>query len=255
MMRLLFLGTGSAFTLGMDNFQSNMLFISDNNQTLLIDCGTDVRFSLDKQHKTYRDIQAVYISHLHADHAGGLEWLALSSKFDPRVELKPTLYISETLEKELWDKTLSGGLSTLQDEEASLAAYFEVHAIPLNGTFQWENCDFHTVQTVHASNRYSLMQSFGLLCTIGQKKVFISTDTQFYPFLLMPFYETADLIFHDCELLSTPTGVHAHYEQLKTLPPEIKAKMWLYHYNPGPLPNAKKAGFLGFVTCGQQFIF
>jgi len=31
--------------------------------------------------------------------------------------------------------------------------------------------------------------------------------------------------------------VHAHYDELLTLP---KKKMWLYHYGPGPLPDAKK---------------
>ncbi|MGL5034855.1 MAG: MBL fold metallo-hydrolase, partial [Microcystaceae cyanobacterium] len=60
-MQLLFLGSGSAFTLCSDNFQSNMLFISESGRKLLIDCGTDIRFSLHKAGLSYQDITDIYI--------------------------------------------------------------------------------------------------------------------------------------------------------------------------------------------------
>jgi hypothetical protein len=31
--------------------------------------------------------------------------------------------------------------------------------------------------------------------------------------------------------------------------------MWLYHYQDGPLPDAKADGFAGFVNQGQTFEF
>jgi hypothetical protein len=31
--------------------------------------------------------------------------------------------------------------------------------------------------------------------------------------------------------------------------------MWLYHYNPGHLPDARADGFRGFVKKGQVFDF
>src|SRR5215813_8474415 len=71
-MKLTFIGTGSAFT--MDNFQSNML-LEDSGKRLLIDAGGDVRFALAKVGLGAKDIDALYISHLHADHIGGIEWL------------------------------------------------------------------------------------------------------------------------------------------------------------------------------------
>lgn len=254
-MKLLFLGSGSATTIGADNFQSNMLLVGDNNDTLLIDCGTDIRFSLHKQKKNHHDINNVYISHLHADHAGGLEWLAISTKFDPKCTKKPDLFISETLAQDLWDKTLSGGLSTLENEIAQLDSFFTVHRIPKNGSFTWESCEFQIIQTVHTFGGYCLMQSFGLFCEIENMKVFITSDTQFFPQQLMGLYERADVIFHDCETLPTGSGVHAHYQQLKSIPLKFKEKMWLYHYNPGKLPDARADGFRGFVACGQCFDF
>lgn len=39
------------------------------------------------------------------------------------------------------------------------------------------------------------------------------------------------------------------------MPEDIKAKMWLYHYSDGDLPDAKQDGFLGFVAKGQVFTF
>jgi len=57
---------------------------------------------------------------------------------------------------------------------------------------------------------------------------------------------------HDCEI-STRSGVHAHFDELKELPSYIKEKMWLYHYGDEELPNAEAAGFAGFVKKGQMF--
>ncbi|MBA2728166.1 MAG: hypothetical protein H0U49_08350 [Parachlamydiaceae bacterium] len=99
------------------------------------------------------------------------------------------------------------------------------------------------------------MPSFGLFFKVDDLKIFITTDTQFTPDHLMGYYEEADIIFQDCETSSMFSNVHAHYRDLITLNPDIKHKMWLYHYNPGPLPNAKKDGFQGFVKKGQCFDF
>ena len=55
-----------------------MILESEDGSKLLIDCGTDARHSLHELGLSYKDIEHVYISHLHADHAGGLEWLGFS---------------------------------------------------------------------------------------------------------------------------------------------------------------------------------
>lgn len=43
--------------------------------------------------------------------------------------------------------------------------------------------------------------------------------------------------------------VHANISDLRTLPPEIKNKMWLYHYD----KEVSAEGFAGFVSKGQLF--
>jgi len=96
---------------------------------------------------------------------------------------------------------------------------------------------------------------FGLFFKIDHQDIFITADTTFTPDYLMPYYEKANIIFHDCELSAVKSGVHAHFSELDTLPESIKNKMWLYHYQDIALPDAKKHGFKGFVKQGQSFNF
>ena len=252
-MKLIFLGSGSAFTVGTANYHSNMLLVSDSGQKLLIDCGSDVRHSLHEQGFSHKDVTDVYISHLHADHCGGMEWLACEKKFNEH-PIKPNLYINEALVSPLWSK-IAVGLGTLQGELVNINSYFNVNAIANNEFFTWDNIEFRLIQTVHAMNGFTLIPSYGLLFTVNNKKIFITSDTQFSPNQIFHFYTQADLIFQDCETSIKKSGVHAHYSELLTLADNIKSKMWLYHYNPGILPNAVKDGFKGFVKKGDMFAF
>lgn len=253
-MKLIFIGSGSAFTVGTDNFQSNALFVNDHGEKLLLDCGSDARWGLYQQGFTYKDIQNVYISHLHADHTGGLEWLAFTHYFDTAVE-KPNLFISEDQAHELWNHVLRGGLSSVEAKHVDLSTFFNVKLVIPNGFFTWSGIDFKLVQTLHVVYGFTIIPCYGLLFTINGKTIFFTADTQFAPKQILKFYSMADLIFQDCETSTQRSLVHAHYDELKTLDAPIKRKMWLYHFNPGELPEAEKDGFLGFVKKGQVFHF
>ncbi len=253
-MKLMFLGSGSAFTVGADNFQSNLLLINDQNRKLLIDCGSDIRHSIHYAGFSHLDLTDIYISHIHADHTGGLEYVGFSTKFDFRCS-RPKLYLSENLVKELWDNSLAGSMRSIQGEVAELETYFEIQKITKNDYFIWENIKFQMAPTVHITDKYDHIYSYGLFFQLNGIKVFFTTDTQFCPELIGHWYDHADLIFHDCETTKNKTGVHAHYEDLLQLPIEIKNKIWLYHYQPGKLPDAQLEGFCGFVKRGQIFDF
>lgn len=263
-MKLTFLGTGSAFT--SHNWQTNILVDFPDGYKMLIDCGGDARFSLAEVGLSYLDIDGVYISHLHADHTGGLEWLAFTTKFDPRYRGKPDLFISEFLVEDLWARTLSGGLASMQNQINTLDSYFNVHTVPRNGTFKVSNHvdspEFRLVQTIHVLNGFTIVPSFGLMFASGGKKVFITTDTQHAPNQINDFYQEADIIFQDCESTPFKTGVHAHFSELVTLHENIRKKMWLCHYSDNVLvqsegwaQKAEEAGFLGFIKKQQVFEF
>ncbi len=253
-MKCVFLGSGSAFTVGADNFHSNMLLISDRDTKFLIDCGSDIRFSLYVAGYSYTDITDIYISHSHADHAGGLEYMGLNTKFDPRCD-RPNLYLSKDLASELWERTLSGGMRSVSGEILDLESFFKVHKINLNGYFEWEGIRFTLVKVVHVDNGFFVIPSYGLFFEVDGVKVFVTTDAKLCEGENRKLYDQADIIFQDCETSPFPSTVHAHYRDLLLLPLDVRRKMWLYHYQPGLLPDAQKDGFQGFVKRGQIFDF
>ena len=254
-MKLIFLGSGSAFSPIKENFQSNMLLEAPSGKRLLIDCGTDARLSLSKFNLTHKHINAVYISHFHADHAGGLEWLGFSTKFESHPQ-KPKLFTHPSMIKRLWSRVLSGGLQSLKGKTpATFSSFFKIAKLKNKKYFTWTSIRFELVKTIHVYNGKHLLPSFGLFFEIYKTKIFITTDTQFTPQHLMPYYQEADIIFQDCETLKKASKVHAQFKSLTSLPEKIKSKMWLYHYNPGLLPHAKAHGFRGFVKRGQIFHF
>lgn len=258
-MKLTFLGTGSAFT--MKNWQTNMLIEFGDSYRLLIDCGGDIRFALAEYGLTYLDIDGVYISHLHADHIGGLEWLAFTTYFDPRYQGRPDLFISEFLVDDLWTRSLSGGLASLQGKRNTIDRFFDVRAVEKNGAFRVDHPDspeFQLVQTVHFVNGFTFELSFGLIFEAGGEVIFITTDTQFAPHQIKDFYDKATLIFHDAECSPFQSGVHAHFDELVDLDPATKAKMRLSHYQDVVIDDwqqwedkAQAAGFQGFVPKGH----
>lgn len=111
------LGTGNAFA--KKNWQSNFL-ITNNGKHLLIDCGTYCWLAAEEVGITTADIDAVFISHIHADHVGGLEELAFTTVFNPALK-RPAMFCEGTYEridgddsgrytsglvKQLWDDRL-----------------------------------------------------------------------------------------------------------------------------------------------------
>ncbi|GAB4223964.1 MAG: MBL fold metallo-hydrolase [Gammaproteobacteria bacterium] len=252
MLQLRFLGTGSAFTVGAQNYQSNMLLEHSNGTRLMIDCGTDARHALHDAGVHFYDIEAVYISHLHADHVGGLEWLGFCNKFSSHGK-KPKLFIQELLVDSLWRGSLAAGMSSLEEKQATLDDYFDLHAVKQH--FTWQRHQFELVPTLHVVSNKQQLGCFGLFFKMGAKRILITCDTRFTPEHLQPYYEAADIIFHDCELKQPHSGVHSHYSELCTLDKKYKSKMWLYHYEPVDLPDAKQQGFQGFVVKGQTFTF
>ena len=276
--KLTAVGVGSAFV-DSSLWQSMFLMEAPSGKKLLIDCGSDARHALKELNLSYLDIDAVYISHLHSDHVGGLEWLALCSYFDKRYAEAhgglPKLFINTDLARECWSRSLQGGLLTLQMEKAKLETFFDVKKIATGGSFRWEGLFFQTVQVVHIVSNFSFSNSYGLIVTKdrytegetlpsfnlqemedgkgqeGQTHIFITTDTQFAPNQLIDYYKSSDIIIHDCETYPFKSGVHAHYDELKGLPDDIKKKMHLVHYNPNFSERDPQAdGFVGFLEKG-----
>jgi ribonuclease BN (tRNA processing enzyme) len=231
------------------------------DRTLLIDCGGDIRFALRDQNLSYKDITDVFVSHLHNDHVGGLEYLAFCSYFDPS-KSKIRLIGHKRVIEELWSSTLRGGLKSIQGKMVNLQDYFEVECVDDNGSFGMCGIPFILIQVMHIMDGYSIVPSFGLMFDYDRgngerKKVFVTTDCQFCPEQIKDFYKQSDIIIQDCETSKFPSGVHAHYDKLVTLSTDIKNKMWLTHYQDNIMDAFKERneqaivdGFRGFLPKG-----
>ena len=264
-----FLGVGGAFSmpatpgdLTTSPMQSNMVITSASGKRMLFDCGTDIRFSAQMCGLGPNSFDAIYISHEHADHAGGLEWLLLNRLFSGGE--KPILFTESGLMGRLWTQ-LQGGLVTTTMGIMNQFDYVRYHQIDylLNSyehgvpkTFEWESLKLCMTPQIHVQHEISPMRSFGLIVQEEKQVFWISADTIFDSFQIESVAADVDVIFHDCEV-GFKSGVHAHYDELLTLPDSVRAKMWLYHYN--PVEAAKKDavanGFRGFVARGQTFEF
>ncbi|MBF0455118.1 MAG: MBL fold metallo-hydrolase [Magnetococcales bacterium] len=256
-----FLGVGSAFTTA-QYYQSNLLITAKSGKRMLIDCGSDARFSLAEWGllngiKTPQ-IDAVYASHLHADHIGGLEWLAFSTYFNSEIP-QPKLFIVGEILDMLWSESLQGGLGFISDKVMSLSDYFNVHPLQTETPFEWEGIQFTPYKLLHVENSRRNVYSYGLLIRSvdAGSTLFFSSDAVFNTDLLnliTTLEPQVDLFFQDTETLPFRTNVHAHYEDLVTLPDAIKKKMWLYHYSPDPPVRPDQDGFLGLIKKGQTFL-
>ena len=226
-----FFGTGSAFTL--KNYQTNFGIKTENSDKwFLFDAGGDIRHALNKEGLSYKDIDSIYISHLHSDHSNGIEYFSFCSYFDPSTKNNPiSIYGSGELLRKGWEDTWKGGMESIQGKLMSLNDFFDVHSIKPNGSFTNHGIEYFTVQSVHVVNGYCIAPCYGLMANIANKyNVYFTADTQFCPNSLIDFYKKADLIIQDCET-NFKSGVHANYTDLCTLPADIKKKMFLVHYS------------------------
>lgn len=227
-----------------------MLITSDTGKTMLVDFGTTAPYLLRDEYKIdFRTIDSIYISHPHADHAGGLEFFAFSRYFMPLIvngnqKVKPNLIIPYEIEHTLWENTLKGGMGFLEEKNRTLHDYFNV--FPITGGFAWNELECELIQTPH------VMDSYGVFIKTPKNKVLITTDTKFNPKGFDKYYNESTVIFHDTETLQSKSGVHAHYTELSTLDPKIKKKIHMYHYG-DEIPTWKEDGFAGFVKKGQEF--
>jgi len=298
------IGAGNAFSY--KNYNQSFL-LEEGGKKMLIDIGARVPLALHDANIPLSDIDAVYISHAHADHIGGLEemafmrydWMNKPRKWDDYKYLKnprdymsgnekkyaPKLIANELLLKELWDHSLKGGLDSMEGFDSSLETFFEPIPVKANVPFTWQGWKFDLIQQIHIMTGSIIKYTFGLLMSKkGHKTIYFTTDSQHCsPRQIETFYKKADIIFQDCECVGVDTstkeykfgsGVHANYAQLAgyssansvRLDDDIKAKMWLSHYqdfvsegkdgfgNNCDWSNlAHSDGFNGFVAVGQEF--
>lgn len=257
---LFFLGTGNAFT--KTSFQTNLLIIK-GKEHLLIDCGTLCSYAVENLYNgRITDIKNLLLTHPHADHIGGVEELALVGKYVTKRPLN--LVITDEFKKKLWNESLRGGIQYSEEGIMTFEDYFNQMKPKM---IQKKPFDMYEIdafgmnlklfRTKHVTTRKNSMKnsqiSYGLII---DDKILFTADTQFNPSqlkFLLDKYKNIEVIFHDCDIKGFSRGVHAAYDELVTLPAEIRAKTYLCHYSEAV--NTIDALVDGFAGLAKHWVY
>lgn len=260
---LFFIGTGNAFAKG--NFQNNLLIIKGNSH-ILIDCGTLCPFALETKYNTkITEIENVLFTHQHADHIGGAEELVLIDKYIRKSPVN--IIIPPKFKKKLWNESLRGGIQFSEKGKMRFKDYFNELPIKKIQKSPFEiyhtilkNIDLKLFRTRHICSKETSFKnsqlSYGIII---DEKILFTGDTQFNKnqlLFLLSKYKKIETIFHDCDVLGYSQKVHAAYEQLCTLPLNIRKKIYLCHYTVAVNNlNVTADGFAGLAKPGVYYLF
>ncbi len=257
---LFFLGTGNAFT--KTAFQTNLLIIKGQDH-LLVDCGTLCSYAFENMYNgRITDIKNLLLTHPHADHIGGVEELALEGKYITKRLVN--LVITDEFKKSLWEESLKGGIQYSEEGVMTFDDYFnQIKPVRIQKKpFEMFETNVGSIniklfRTRHVTTRKKSLKksqiSYGLII---DDRILFTADTQFNPSqlqFLLDKYNKIEVIFHDCDVMGYSRGVHAAYDELVTLPKEIKEKTFLSHYSEAV--NTIDALVDGFAGLAKHWVY
>jgi ribonuclease BN (tRNA processing enzyme) len=219
------LGVGDAFSA---LHYSSCLAVEADGSWLLIDCPHPIRKILREAGEACGEdldldrFLGACITHLHADHASGIEGFGYFVHFV--LQKKATLVAHPEVTKRLWDGHLAAGMECLMDPASrhvhakGFADYFEHVPLDESRAVRLGPFSIECRRTIHH------IPTTALKIRAGGAVLGYSADTAFDPELIAWLSE-ADLIVHE-----TNYGVHTPYEDLAKLPADLRARMRLIHY-------------------------
>ncbi len=218
------LGVGDAFARA---YYSSSLLVEAEGRRLLVDCPHPIRKMMAEAEGApdVPDVDAVVLTHLHADHVSGLEGFAYFNHFVLR--RRTPLLAHPEVAGPLWPGHLETSMAELIAPDASklprlgFSDYFDW--LPLGEGAAVEHGPFRVEcrRTIHH------IPTTALRITAGGRTLGYSADTAFDP-TLIEWLGEADLVVHE-----TNHGAHTPYEKLAALPATVRARMRLIHYPDG----------------------
>lgn len=218
------LGVGDAFTA---HHYSSCLAVQAEGAWLLVDCPHPIRKMMREAGAPLdvADVTAVALTHLHADHASGLEGLGYFSFF--ALGRRARIAAHPDVTARLWDGHLAAGMEQLTPgagrppERRRLEDFFELLPLAEGAATQVGPFAIECRFTLHH------IPTTAFRIRAGGRCLGYSADTAFDPDLIAWLAE-ADLVVHETNL-----GIHTPYEKLAALPADLRAKMRLIHYPDG----------------------
>ena len=234
---LCFLGVGNARATALGS--ASAVLERAHAPRLLIDCGPR---TLDDFQAAYglEVPPAVFITHLHMDHIGGLEQLFYRAYFSCRGAIR--VYVPADLIAGLHAK-LANAPFILSEGGANFWDAFTL--VPVGDWFWCDQLLFNVFPVRHSGYR----AAFGLALPGA---FFYSSDTRPIPEILAQFAAHEEPIFHDCGLHASPahTGLE---DVLRDYSPALRARLIAYHYESAAAGAAIGRAGLRVAQAGPRY--
>ena len=123
------------------------------------------------------------------------------------------------------ESMLGPSMICIDEFPASLNTYF--NQIPVHHTFECLGTTFEITPVLHTTNFGKINPCHGLFFSTPNHRVWFTADLRFDFIKHRDLYETASIIFHDCETTTSRSTVHPHIDDLNQLPPHVKKDLAL----------------------------